>query len=222
MNKPNTDRPEVSSYAGKRPEYFEGARADFVDDLPGHAKVLEIGCGAGGTGALALATGRAVRYHGVEIEPSAAKAAAERLTEVLVGDVEQIDLPWKPGYFDALFMSEVLEHLRDPWTVLRRLRPLVRRGGLVCASSPNVAHYRIIQMMLAGRWTLESEGAMDATHLRWFTPESYAEMFTTCGFVVDTVAPLVPLTVKQRVAAAATRHPHLFWVQVNLRGHVPA
>jgi SAM-dependent methyltransferase len=208
-------------YAQKEATYFEGERADYVAVLPPDAKVLEIGCGSGATGALALSAGRATRYCGVELEPSAAANAAAKLTDVIVGDVEVIDLPWPPGSFDALILSEVLEHLRDPWAALRKLRPFLKPGAVVFASSPNVAYHRIIRMLIAGDWRLESDGPMDATHLRWFTPSSYATMFRACGFVVDAVQPLSPLTAKQRVAAALTRKSHLFWVQINLRGHVP-
>jgi 2-polyprenyl-3-methyl-5-hydroxy-6-metoxy-1,4-benzoquinol methylase len=218
----NIDRHSVpTAYAEKKASYFEGERADYVAALPSSANVLEIGCGSGPTGALALSTGRAVSYRGVELEPSAAAKAAAKLTDVIVGDVEFINLPWPLESFDALILSEVLEHLRDPCAVLTKLRPYLRPGAVVLASSPNVAHHRIIRMLIAGDWRLTSEGPMDATHLRWFTPGSYAEMFTACGFVVDAIQPLSPLTTKQRVAAALTRKPHLFWFQINLRGHVP-
>jgi hypothetical protein len=46
-------------------------------------------------------------------------------------------------------------------------------------------------------------------------------MFTGCGFAVDAVQPLSPLSTKQRMVAAITRKPHLFWYQISLRGHVP-
>ena len=43
------------AYAAKDAAYFSGARADFVSRLPKapDARILEIGCGTGATGALA-------------------------------------------------------------------------------------------------------------------------------------------------------------------------
>lgn len=211
---------ESHAYRDKPPDYFSNARSDYVRRLPPGARVLEVGCGSGGTGAMALAHG-AASYSGIEISPAAATEAAGLLTEVVVGDVETMDLPWRDDSFDVLIMSEVLEHLRDPWSVLVRLRPLLTPGGRVLASSPNVAHHRILRMQLRGDWPLESSGPMDCTHLRWFTPKSYAEMFTVCGYTVDSVGPVGGLTPKQKLASRFTRKPHLFYYQIDLEAHRP-
>ena len=46
--------------------YFQGVRRDYVDALPiaPYAAILEIGCAEGGTGALALESGKCARYVG--------------------------------------------------------------------------------------------------------------------------------------------------------------
>ena len=142
--------------------------------------------------------GKCRRYCGVELFPEPAAAARERLTEVVEGDVEQVELPWPAESFDALILSEVLEHLRDPWAVLERLRPLLRPGALVFASTPNVAHREIIVMLLKGRWELQSYGPLDATHLRWFSPSSLRRAFEEAGFVVDSVGTARSARARQR------------------------
>jgi SAM-dependent methyltransferase len=211
-------------YETKDESYFAQARADYVDALAdGLESVLEIGCADGATGALALSRGKCTRYCAVELLPDAAAAARERITEVVVGDVEELELPWTEGSFDALILSEVLEHLRDPWRMLVRLRRLLRPGAQVFASTPNVAHRDIILMLLRGRWELRDWGPMDATHLRWFTPGSFREAFEQSGFVVDSVGPLGGLgpgsTVVDRVLRGRGRH--LWYRQIDLRAHTP-
>ena len=113
--------------------------------------------------------------------------------------------------------------MRDPWAVLTRLRPLLRPGARVFASTPNVAHREIIVMLLRGRWELRSYGPLDATHLRWFTPSSLRRAFEEAGFVVDSVGPLGPLgpgsAVVDRVLLGRLRH--LWHRQIDLRAHVP-
>ena len=190
----------AAAYSSKRLTYFTNARHDYVSELSANAnaKILEIGCGGGETGALALLKGKCGSYYGVEMCEAAGEMAKERLTEVLVGDIERLDPPWNAETFDALILSEVLEHLSDPWATLRKLLPTLKSGGLVFASSPNISHYSVIAALLRGEWTLTDVGLMDRTHLRWFTPKTYQEMFESCGYCVDIVREHSPLSRKAR------------------------
>jgi 2-polyprenyl-3-methyl-5-hydroxy-6-metoxy-1,4-benzoquinol methylase len=98
-------------------------------------------------------------------------------------------------------MSEVLEHLVDPWSVLRKLHPLLKHGALVLSGSPNVAHYRTVLMLLRGDWKLTDSGLMDRTHLRWFTPMTYARLFEETGYEVLSTVGLGQDGFKARVAS---------------------
>lgn len=206
--------------------YFAGVRRDWLAELGGDRdrRILEIGCGTGDTGAAALAQGLCGSYSAVELSPAAAKIAREQISEVVVGDVASVAYPWPQQTFDVLFASEVLEHLVDPWAVLRRLRPLLRPRALVFASSPNVAHYRVVAMLLRGDWALEADGPMDRTHLRWFTPATYRSMFEECGFDVTSVDRVTPVGWKGRVFNGLTlgRMSHLLQTQIDLRACVTA
>jgi 2-polyprenyl-3-methyl-5-hydroxy-6-metoxy-1,4-benzoquinol methylase len=209
-------------YVGKPSSYFANARHDIVGLSPTGPKssVLELGCGAGGTGRAMLAAGKAGRYVGIELSETAAAKAAEDLSDVWVGDVEAMDLSGLADQFDALIISEVLEHLRDPWTTLQRLVACLKPGGSVFASSPNVSHWMVVRDIFMGHFRYAESGAMDRTHLRWFTPESYREMFEEAGVVVDRVGPLVPLRWKARLIGGLSggRLDHLFAAQIMICG----
>lgn len=210
-------------YANKPDAYFAGARRDLVDRLPldPGAVILEIGCGAGGTGAHALREGKCKRYVGIDISDAAASKARIRLSEVLVDDVETMAFPWPEQTFDALIMSEVLEHLRDPWEALERLLPLVKQHGLIMASSPNISHHRVIRNLFRGRWELTESGVMDSTHLRWFTPASFEKMFTDVGVRVESIGPVAEFGWKAKAINKLTGNKmrHLFMTQICLIGH---
>jgi SAM-dependent methyltransferase len=205
-------------YAGKPDTYFAGARRDFVKRLPTDpdARILEIGCGSGDTAALAIADGKAGYYAGVELFPAAADAARNIMNEVVVGDVERVALPWPAESFDAAILSEVLEHLQDPWSVVRRVAGLLRPGGLVLASSPNIAHWRMLAEIARGRFDLADSGPFDRTHLRWFTPSTFARMFEEAGFEIEHIGPVTPFAARTRALCwlAGGRLDHLFMRQI--------
>lgn len=224
---PDTNaRPEAAvagtaAYLAKDGSYFQGVRADYIEALPDApgATILEIGCAEGQTGALALARGKCARYIGVELHAPSAEVAATRLSEVHVGNIEEMRLDIAPASLDAIIVSEVFEHLVDPWAVVGRLAPLLRPGGLFFASSPNIGHHRVIRSLIAGRWELANEGVMDRTHLRWFTPAAYAAMFEGAGLKVEEVRPVRPFGWKPRLFNALTggRWQHLFMTQTSVR-----
>jgi SAM-dependent methyltransferase len=215
MNKPAT------VYADKDRSYFRSAREDIVRDLPIgiELRVLEIGCGSGETGALAKATGRVSRYVGLEVDPQSAEEARLVLDEVIEADLETLTLPFPPESFDVLIASEVLEHLFDPSAALKRISLLIKPGGLLYASSPNVAHHSVLRMLLGNRWDYMHSGRMDWTHIRWFTPATYRELIETAGFRIIWIRPIEEMTPKQRIANLLTfkRFGHLFMSQIFVK-----
>lgn len=211
----------AADYSTKGGRYFSGARRLFVDDLPvnSNAKLLEVGCGNGDTAAYALATKKCGWSAGIELCEQPAIEARSRLNQVLIGDVEQMELPFSAENFDILIMSEVIEHLRDPWKTLKRLRGFLKPGAIILAGSPNVAHHSVLRMLVSGRWDYTDVGIMDMTHLRWFTPDTYRKLFEDCGYEVTKVAPAVPLRWKARMVDALLLHrmTHLFHSQIYLQ-----
>ncbi len=212
------------SYSDKKITYYSGARYDFISELPinHNARILEIGCGTGDTGALALSKGKCDYYCGVEICQKAAKIASRKISEVILADVEKLEFPWTNKYFDALILSEVLEHLVDPWMVLQRLKPFIKNGGVVFASSPNVSHYSVIKMLMGGDWKYAEKGILDRTHLRWFTPKSYRKLFEESGYKVTSVSALSKFSFKAKCYQIITlgMASHLLWRQIDLRATI--
>ena len=210
----------ASAYQSKDQRYFAGARDDMIAELPFDptASILEIGCGSGETGALALERGRAQRYVGIELMAEPAVVAAGRLSRVIVGDVEEIDMDFQPAEFDGLILSEVLEHLRDPEALLASLHRFVRPQGVVLASSPNVAHWKVLRELIAGRFPQADRGVFDRTHLRWFTPESFAAMFERAGYSVVSIRPVRRFSARQRLISRLSggRLDHLVMSQISL------
>jgi len=103
---------------------------------------------------------------------------------VQIGDIESMPLDSWNAQFDTLIVADVLEHLRDPWAAMFRLRGCLKDGGTVVASIPNIAHYKIIKKLLFTEWRYEPGGILDHTHLRFFTRASIEDLFRNAGFEI--------------------------------------
>jgi 2-polyprenyl-3-methyl-5-hydroxy-6-metoxy-1,4-benzoquinol methylase len=207
-----------------------GHKYDKLDDSPGSthnlvlglvepgSRVLEFGCATGYmTQALRERLGATVV--GVELDAEAARLAEERADRVLVGDAEMLDLEAELGTdrFDAILFADVLEHLRDPAALLRRVRPFVAEGGVVVASIPNVAHASVRLALLGGSFRYREQGLLDETHLRFFTREGIQDLFESSGYLitqwlrrridVEETEIAVPRSVPEEARAWATGDP---------------
>jgi len=177
----------------KESKYYANSRADLIKFVPdGTVRVLEIGCGIGAMGAeIKRRRGSGTAVVGVELFPDAAEKAHEVLDSVFTGDVEKIDLPFEKGYFDCIIYGDVLEHLIDPWRVLEMHKELLKPGGVMIASIPNAAHYRIVRMLKNKEWNYQSSGIMDVTHLRFFAIKNIYAMFERASLRITTVEHII-------------------------------
>ena len=175
------------SSSEKLPAYYENVRNDLIPLIPNDAKcILEVGCAAGMTGReLKKRPGAFVA--GIELNAKAAEAAKKVLDDVLQGSIETIDLPYSDGSFDCVLFADVLEHLVDPLSALLKVRRLLKKGGTVVASIPNVQFHGVIHQLIEGNWTYAKEGILDETHLRFFTYKEIVKLFSKAGYSIQAV-----------------------------------
>jgi len=176
-------------YQTKQQEYFGNVRSEILPLLPPRVdRVLEIGCGSGSTLDHLRRTGRCTWTCGVELFPEAAQAARHRVDEVYEGNVEELDLPIAPASIDVVLCLDVLEHLIDPWSVVKKLHRFLAPGGMLIASIPNVRHYSVVlPLLFKGTWEYAPSGLLDRTHLRFFTKASAVALLESSGLGVDLV-----------------------------------
>ncbi len=177
---------------GSGPIYYSRVRKEILPLLPAAAgRYLEIGCGAGATLAFIRDQGLSTWAGGVEYSPEAAALAAAKGFDYLrQGDVEGLELGIEPASLDVILCLDVLEHLRDPWAVAARLAGLLKPGGVMIASLPNIRHYKIVlPLLFAGRWDYQDAGILDRTHLRFFVRNTAAALLHQAGLEVEAIHP---------------------------------
>lgn len=147
-------------------------------------RVLDVGCA---TGYLAepLSADKC-RVTGIEMDAAAAEKARTHCVKVVTGDAgDPAVLRTAGDGFDTIICADILEHLADPWTVLRTLREMLVPGGQLLVSVPNVAYWRMRWDLLMGRFNYTDTGLLDRTHLRFFTVKTFRETAQACGFDVN-------------------------------------
>ena len=170
----------------KDPKYYASKRDDVIEIVPvGVKKVLEVGCGMGFTGrAIKEREAPGVEVTGIEIVPEVAEKAKENLDRIIVGNVENIGLPFDKEYFDCIIYGDVLEHLIDPWKVLKRHCVFLKKGAYMVMSIPNIAHYSIFKMLWRKEWNYEDMGILDNTHMRFFALNNIKSMISGAGLEI--------------------------------------
>lgn len=141
-------------------------------------RLLDVGCSSGAFLRVAVTDG--FQAEGVEPAPQAAQAARDAGLLVHQGRLEDLRLP--AASFDAITLFEVIEHLKDPQSLLTECRRLLRGQGLLLIGTGN-----------ADSWTARLQGPrweyfridQHGGHVSFFNPVSTRALAGRTGFRVE-------------------------------------
>ena len=188
------EKPNFIAHAGEDQPWFELAQNDRLDafekltdaasssEAIGQNRVrrlLDIGCGPGFFLATAIKRG----WQGFGVEPSRQAAAHARslgaqITEGLFTAQTAATL----GRFDAVNLTNVLEHVPDPIAILKRAIGLLNSGGVLCVGVPNdFSPFQIAarSAMNTGDWWVAPPH-----HLNYFDFESLGALVERLGLKI--------------------------------------
>ncbi|HVO33130.1 MAG TPA: class I SAM-dependent methyltransferase [Elusimicrobiota bacterium] len=153
--------------------------------LPPPGRLLDIGSGKGAL--LAAAQKRGWTPVGYDVDPSSVERVGRHLgVDIRSGDFFAVD--WPAQHFDVVTMHHVLEHLKDPLPYLRRVRSLLRAGGIFFLVLPNIRSVSSsIKFWMEKRgWRRRRVGAYYDTehHLWYFTPATLRHLLEREGFEI--------------------------------------
>lgn len=160
---------------------------DLLRFLPaGMRRVIEVGSSSGALARAYRETSPASEYIGIEIDPDYAAISERYCSAVVCGNIEHFD----DAVFSSLFPSDcwifgdALEHLYDPWALLKRIRKHIANSSSIVACIPNAQHWSLQASLNCGLFRYQSSGLLDKTHIRWFTRTTIIELFESTGFKV--------------------------------------
>lgn len=167
--------------------YSNNMRVDllrFVDLKKSNIAVLEAGCGMGANFTYIKSINPKAYLCGVELSDRTA-FFAQKHADVRNEDLEKIKVPEWDDKFDYIIMGDIIEHLIDPWSALKKLRALLKSDGCIIASIPNIMNAVTMYHILSGKFTYAKSGILDRTHMRFFTKYEIEKMFNDCGYDIE-------------------------------------
>jgi SAM-dependent methyltransferase len=162
---------------------------------PGPAVIVDLGCGDGSALAVAAEHNPGHRFAGIDWSADAVRQARALGLTVVRGGAA---LPVADGVADVVIMSELIEHLVDPDGAVAEVRRVLKPGGSLLLSTPNLAAWYNRGLLALGIQPIFSEvslrgvfgrpGRVVAGHLRLFTRRALTEFLAASGFRCVTVA----------------------------------
>ena len=157
---------------------------NFVLQHGRRPRLLDIGCGVGDF--LAVARDAGFEVHGVELSPGAARLAEQyHQLDVRVGDFKSEN---RYGYFEAITLIGVLEHVRDPSELMSHASRLLAPGGVLLMYTPVWGVYDRISSGLArltrGHWSRLIDRRINTAHLQIFPQGTLRRLVEANGLEV--------------------------------------
>lgn len=163
--------PAPGAFAGHRVDLRESRIRKLVALLAAEprGRLLDVGCAGGEFATLVARDGWQVV--GLEREPSLVETARARGIETYHVDLDREPFPLPAASLDAAVAGEVIEHLVDTDHLLGELARVLRPGGVLVLTTPNLASLENRVRLLLGRYPMWMDHGVDgAGHLRYYTP----------------------------------------------------
>ena len=159
---------------------YIGLRYELMQFIEGTNRIiLDVGCATGVHGKYLLDHKVAEAVYGIEYDYDMASVARRSYIDVQCDDIEEMDLNtiYKDIQFDYIVIGDVLEHLKDPWKILKILVQFLKVDGKIIFSVPNFGHIDVfIHVFLKGYYPYNERGIFDKTHIRFFTWKNIEEL----------------------------------------------
>ena len=187
------ENPDVPASSGPdRAVQCLAEHAGHAHGVPGPACILDVGCGDGAAAVLAAQRNPGHRVIGLDWSAGSLGRARRLGLTVVRGGVDAPGLPFAAESADVVIMSELIEHLVDTDAALDEAFRVLKPGGSLLMSTPNLAAWYNRGLVALGVQPIFSEvslrgvygrpGTVVAGHLHLFTRRALVGLLAARGF----------------------------------------
>lgn len=155
---------------------IENERQIFFDNLS-RGFVLDVGC-AQLTNPYLKNNKNKTKSFGVDLQ----KPASNDYDEFIQLDLNNNILPFEDNFFDTIIAGEFLEHIENPFKVLRNFHKILKNNGIFALSMPNAYYFGEIIRRIIG-----AKASEDNEHLYLHDNISISNMLKKTGFKIEKI-----------------------------------
>jgi len=154
---------------------------------PGPRRILDVGCGDGRfLGVLRDFGPEDWELKGIDIDAGAIERARAKGFDARCVRLEDFELEPDAEGFDMIVLFQVIEHVSHPDRMCRKVRELLKPGGVFVIETPDVAGWDE-RLFRDGLWG----GYHIPRHWNLFTPDNLGRMLRQEGYEVVHTQPLI-------------------------------
>ncbi len=160
----------------------------IIEIVGQNKRVLDVGCYDGSISKLLLPNKNEV--YGVDISEKAVELAKLNGIQAFTCDIED-KLPFLDNFFDVVVAGEIIEHIFDVDNFLNEINRILKIGGYLVLTTPNLACFNSRWRLLLGKnpYNIETSlGSNSAGHIRYFVKNSLSELLKAHGLTIDVFA----------------------------------
>lgn len=168
--------------------YYAKEIAEILPLIPDKdGLLLDVGCRLSGPGG-ELKRKKTLNLWALDIEQEGSHLLKRDFVAYVKADEEEIinqkiALP----LFDCLVFIDILEHLREPGKILKKLKENLKDDGKIIINIYNIRHYKVIKDILRDRWLYRENGILEEKHLRFFSWATISRLLKMCGYQIEVV-----------------------------------
>jgi len=189
--------------------FINSTHSRIVNLIKPNSRILDVGC-ASGYLANKLVNEKHCEVVGIELNDKLANKAKKYCTRVYISDVEYVELDEPEKYFDYIIFADILEHTKDPKSVILNLIKYLADYGVVLISLPNIANFRVRLNLMMGRFEYQNSGILDATHLKFYTQSTAKKLIKSCGLDITDIIPVGKIIYYTKIFKNLFAHQFLF------------
>jgi len=163
--------------------------AHIIRMMGNNKRILELGAGPGSiTKHLKeINNCKVVAIENDELAIDRLSRYCEKIYKADLNDENWASILSSEDKFDVVLAADVLEHLYNPWEVLKTMKGLLTDDGCIIVSLPHIGHNAVLAGIMEGRFDYKEWGLLDKTHIRFFGMRNIKQLFDTADLRISNI-----------------------------------